>query len=157
MDGEKALTETGLENGYYMLSPLLMEGYGIVPLEETDGNGMPAAGIGKLSGGDEGVVSIYHEFGYDFLRLKSTQYLLSLSGDPSQTNVIVGQDYDRIMWKIIPAKRMAESGGQGIGLPDNGYAITCDGGYALTARDGRLAMEPFTGDKAQIWCISAVS
>ena len=157
MDGEKALTETGLENGYYMLSPLLMEGYGIVPLEETDGNGMPAAGIGKLSGGDEGVVSIYHEFGYDFLRLKSTQYLLSLSGDPSQTNVIVGQDYDRIMWKIIPAKRLAESGGQGIGLPDNGYAITCDGGYALTARDGRLAMEPFTGDKAQIWCISAVS
>ena len=157
MDAEKALTETGLENGYYFLSPLLMEGYGIVSLEETDANGMPAAGLAACAGRDDGVVSIYHEFGYDFLRLKSTQYLLSLSGDPAQMHVIVGQDYDRIMWKIIPAKRLVESGGVGIGLPDNGYAITCDNGYALTVRDGHLAIEPFTGEQAQIWCIYAVS
>ncbi len=156
-DAEAAKQEAVLANGYYRLRPLLMPEQAVSSLDVPDERGMPRAGFSPVSENGGDMVSVYHEYGYDFLRLKSTQYLLSFNGSPAEGPVRAAQDCESVMWKIVPVSGREEGGASDAlrkaGIPDGekGYAITCDGGFALTARDGELAVEPYTGSGEQIW------
>lgn len=137
-DAAKLQSEGAVEDGDYVLMPLGMDGYGIVSDGAEDENGALSVSLRSLDDAEEGIFGIYHEYGYDFLRLKSTQLLLSLTGNPADGDVQVGQDYEYAAWKIIE-------------MPETGYAITYDGAYALAAEDGYLTLQPFTGGEEQLW------
>lgn len=141
LDASKKLSESVLESGEYRIEPLLAGGYGIVPESKEraeDEGDIHALSVCPVFGKEEGVFLLYSEYGYDFLRLKSTQLLLSLSGNPAEGSVSIGQDYDYTLWKIIE-------------IPEKGYAITYEKDYALTAAAGVLTIQPFTGGDDQIW------
>lgn len=156
-DAEEARQEAALANGYYRLCPLLTTDRAVASLDTLDERGLPQAGLMPAAESSGDMVSVYHEYGYDFLRLKSTQYLLSFDGSPAEGEVRAGQDCENIMWKILPVSAEGETGDgdslaqAGIPAGEKGYAITCDGGFALTARDGKITVEPYTGCGEQIW------
>lgn len=156
-DAEEAEQEAALANGYYRLCPLLTTDRAVASLDTLDERGLPQAGLMPAAESSGDMVSVYHEYGYDFLRLKSTQYLLSFDGSPAEGEVRAGQDCENIMWKILPVSVEGETGDgdslaqAGIPAGEKGYAITCDGGFALTARDGKITVEPYTGCGEQIW------
>lgn len=123
-----------MENGEYRIELASADGCAIAQDEEE----APAVSLKRSEKEDDGVFELYHEYGYDFLRLKSTQKPLSLSGSPADGEAAVGWDYDYITWKIIE-------------IQGKGYAITYEKDYALTAADGVLTIRPFTGGDDQIW------
>jgi len=130
-----------LADGHYVVSPVVMEGYGIAS-PETGGDEELARQtpleLQEIGGAFTGILELHHEADYDMLRIQSTQLLLSLSGDAGRDGTWVGQDFDNAMWKIIE-------------IPETGYAITYGKSYALAVAEGRLVLQPYTGEENQLW------
>ena len=138
MDAAKLQSEGVLANGDYVVTPLSVENVCLASGEEEDENGMIQVTLEEPGNGAAGILGVYHEHDYDLLRFRSSQMLLSLSGNPADGEVQVGQDYDYTMWKIIE-------------MPEMGYAIVYGGTHALTVENGALTVRPFAGGDNQIW------
>ncbi len=138
MDAAKLQSEGVLANGDYVVTPLSVENVCLASGEEEDENGMIQVTLEEPGNGAAGILRVYHEHDYDLLRFRSSQMLLSLSGNPADGEVQVGQDYDYTMWKIIE-------------MPEMGYAIVYGGTHALTVENGALTVRPFAGGENQIW------